>query len=66
MGELIKVLGDIKLSQFNAVVEINEGNNGNIIHIQSNFGRIEMNEENFIRLLGGILVAEERLNTYKK
>lgn len=71
MGEIIKVLKSIfvnKNIRFTVDLEVNhplKKNGKRLIHIQTEKGRLEFNEDTFVHLLGTILEADDTLKRIK-
>lgn len=67
MGELIRVLGTIKSSSGDILIEENESTTDiPEMHIQSSRYRLELDQIEFIELSAIILLAYENLISYKE
>lgn len=68
MGELIKVVGDIRVKKSKLKIEINgpSGSGGSEeIHLQNEFFRYSLPKEKFLKFAFGILEAERQYRWLK-
>ncbi len=69
MGELIRNVSNIKIGNDNFDIEVNESTNGTIykdIHIQNPKFRLCVPENEFLAMLGCVMLAKKQLDIIKK
>lgn len=69
MGEKIATLGQIHFSECDLEVELNHPPSDGLprqIHIQSDDFRMELDEDEFVRLICSVRLAKEKLKRLKK
>jgi len=66
MGEIEKVLGELRFKDNPAAYFKIELNQGGVIHLQTNCWRIELTVQEFRQFVGSVRNAADRLRVIKK
>lgn len=66
MGAIVKILGRVVFRDNPCKYMDMELNKGEIIHLQSNCWRLELNKQEFIEFVDSVCLAAKKLQTMKK